>query len=178
MVSTATIVDGILRLITKDANADSAAMREGEAGHEFERSKLPIGTKPPPLRQMFLEVEDKVIYAAVKNFFTAASDCLWATANPGLIQKTVGIQALFDILRKLAPDFLAAEDVSVEWFSAKLTKAKGINFSDTFLSQASGQGRTRIRNVFELCMGLKVIAEFSGKPFESDYRRVIALQAG
>lgn len=170
MVSTATIVDGILRLISKDANADSAAMAEGQAGHELERSTLQMGQNPPPLRGLYLEVEDNVIYTAVKNFFIAANECLWKSSEPGLILKTVGIQAQFDILRKLAPDFLKAEDVSIEWFSNWLLNAKGLNFSDAFLSQASGQGRTRIRNVIELRLGLKAMEELSGKPFEHDYR--------
>jgi hypothetical protein len=108
-----------------------------------------------PLRQLYLEENDKLILAFVKNYFRAAADTVWKQASPrSYIRKTVGVQALFDIGRVLSSEAVQKRTVSVNFFAQRLEHARRIDFADTFF-QASGTGRTRIRTTLELALGLR-----------------------
>lgn len=70
------------------------------------------------------------------------------------ITKTVGVQALFDILRRLAPAALEEKNISVDYFVSRLQKAEKINFADDMFKNASGSGRTFIRKEIEAAIDL------------------------
>jgi DNA phosphorothioation-associated DGQHR protein 1 len=148
-VSTAVIVEGILRLISSNPKKDGQAMLTPTRS---DRSALINGRRDgSPLRNFYLENNDQLIFKLVWNFLTACSESLWKTASiDSFITKTVGIQALFDVLRLyLAPTAISEKNISVEFFVNALKPAAGIDFSSQAYRNASGSGRTIIRKALE-----------------------------
>ena len=70
------------------------------------------------------------------------------------IFRTIGVQAIFDILRKLASDAFEERNISSGYFEKILTPAKEIDFSSTEFQNASGSGRTFIRKAIENAIGI------------------------
>lgn len=154
MVSTATIVDGITRLISSSPKQDADALRTGD-----ERTRAKLSEWRPndrsPLRALYVETRDKVLLGAVTNFFRA----VLAVCGPDIpadsyLTKTVGVQALFDTLRALAPQALNDKNFSESWFREKLEPLEKVNFSNDAFRQASGQGRTLMKRVLFRLVGL------------------------
>lgn len=174
MVSTATIVGGILKLISKNPKRDAYRMHEKPASAGRCRSLLEAGPAEGqmPLREYYRDGNDTVIYRVVKNYFSAASAVLWQKTEPGFIRKTIGIQALFDILRELIPGALQGKDVSAEYFKKHLSKARNVDFADDFY-QASGTGRTRIKNSLKLALALTTAAEKASWSDAATYCRLV-----
>jgi len=151
-VSTATVVDGIMRLFSANPKRDRDEMNRFAVGAGRSRSLL--RDDKTPFRSLYLAANDLLIYAAVKNFFLAVDELFWRVAQPGsYIYRTVGIQALFDVLRNIAPLALERKNMSLRFFRDQLVVAAPINFADHFFTQASGRGRTRIRNAIMLKIG-------------------------
>ncbi|MGY8635605.1 hypothetical protein RAD15_24320 [Bradyrhizobium sp. 14AA] len=87
---------------------------------------------------------------------TACEDVFWKDAKGGsYIIKTVGVQALFDILRKLAPAALEKKRISVDFFTKSLDAARTIDFSADEYKNASGSGRSYIRKAIEEAINLQ-----------------------
>ena len=152
-VSTAVVVDGILRLISSNPKRDANEMRTPEARP---RTSLRTGAKDKsPLREIFVEGNDTLIYTFVGNYLRACNTLLWQPAREGsYILKTVGVQALFDILRKLAPSSLEAKDVRIAFFESKLRPATEVNFADEQFRVPAGSGRSLIRKTIEQRIGI------------------------
>jgi DNA phosphorothioation-associated DGQHR protein 1 len=154
-VSTATVVEGILRLITRKPKRDAAEMGgiSNYAGRD--RSVLASLSDPSPLRTLFISNSDDVFYNGVKNYFLAVDKTLWSKAKPqSYIRKTVGIQALFDIARKIMGDAAKEKNFRQARFENILEPAGLIDFEDSFF-QTSGTGRQRLRNCLELSLNLQ-----------------------
>lgn len=154
-VSLATVVEGILRLISSNPKQDAYRMA-GKLRYEgHDRSILdPFSDSDrTPLRELYREYNDEVIYAALSNYFTAVEQTLWRVASPSsFIHKTVGIQALFDIARPLLSSGVRERNVKVSRFEEQIEPASSIDFSDPFF-HASGASRTNIRKVIEFAIG-------------------------
>jgi DNA phosphorothioation-associated DGQHR protein 1 len=152
-VSTAVVVDGILRLFSSNPKRDSNAMRTPEPR---QRDVLADGPKDrSPLRDVFIEGNDALIYAMVENYLKACDSIFWQSANAGsYIVKTVGVQALFDVLRKLARAAYESKDLRVSTFEEKLRPAESIDFSQDQFQSPSGSGRSIIRRAIEAKLGL------------------------
>ncbi len=140
-VSMATIVDGILKLISKKPKKDRTDLMR-YAASERDRGCLKIDGSP--LRFMYIEGYDEAIYEILNNYFRVIDDYLWSKddADP-YISKTVGIQALFDVLSKLLIGFEESLDGEYEDFQKKLVVIEDMKFEG---AQASGIGRTHIKN--------------------------------
>jgi len=155
-VSMATVVEGIVRLISTNPKRDTNRLLTPKPN---ERNVLET-TKPEDrsvLRQAYIEGNDRLIYLIVRNFLEAADRVFWMKAGSGsFIVKTVGVQALFDILRKVTPSALESKDVSVRFFADRLSPASDVDFSDARFRSASGAGRSLIRREIETAMGLPV----------------------
>ena len=69
--------------------------------------------------------------------------------------RTVGVQALLDILKLLLIKIRneGGRDFSEKYFSSQLEKASSVDFNG-LLFEASGRGRSRIKNVLGLKLGL------------------------
>jgi DNA phosphorothioation-associated DGQHR protein 1 len=152
-VSTATVVEGILRLISTNPKRDTNAMLSPPVKS---RSALLDGPKDrTPLREVYINGQDALLYGVLVNFLKACDQLFWKNAQPGsFIMKTVGIQALFDILRALAPEAIGGKDATVDFFRRKLTPAATINFSTVEFQNASGSGRSLIRRKLRDAIGL------------------------
>ncbi|MEA3051903.1 MAG: hypothetical protein QOG72_806 [Sphingomonadales bacterium] len=154
-VSTAVIVDGILRLITSNPKADANAMLTPVRGPRSVLFREKARRDRSPLRSAFLEKEDAVIYQLVKNFLLACEQVFWRNAKPNsFITKTVGVQALFDILRLLAANAYSTRVISAKAFSDAIAGAGDIDFSEAEFRNASGSGRSLIRRAIEDATGI------------------------
>lgn len=152
-ISTAVAVDGIMRLYSSNPKRDANLMREGDA---HTRGVLLEGPKDKsPLRSAYIEGNDAVIYQMVLNYLKAADSVFWENANErSYIFRTIGVQAIFDILRKLASDAFEKRNISSGYFESILTPAREIDFSSTEFQNASGSGRTFIRKAIENAIGI------------------------
>jgi DNA phosphorothioation-associated DGQHR protein 1 len=153
-VSTAVVVEGVMRLFTSNPKSDAAALLEEP---KRTRTFLADARKDrSPLRSAYLEANDLLIYTLVLNYLRACQQLFWENAGPkSYITKTIGVQALFDILRmKVARDAVAAKTISAQHFVSILKSASHIDFSDERFRNLSGSGRTFIRKEIEAAAGL------------------------
>ena len=157
-ISTATVVEGLLRLFSGNPKQDRTFMHGKEVGKGRERSLLATEQRQDktPLRKYYLDSNDLLIFTLVKNYFSAVSEHLWKGNEGSYIRKTVGVQALFDVLRIVCQEAIAAKDISENFFLKKLAPCRSIDFANNFF-QASGTGRQRIRNTLELKLRLKTL---------------------
>ncbi|MDP2450745.1 MAG: DGQHR domain-containing protein [Polaromonas sp.] len=111
-VSTAVVVEGIMRLFTSNPKRDNTNLLEGS---RKKRSEIGSMRKDrSPLRQAYLSDQDAVIYTMALNFLVACEKVFWSHATPGsFITKTVGVQALFDILRLMSAKAFEQRDISL-----------------------------------------------------------------
>ncbi len=150
-VSTATIVDGILRLISSNPKKDKYYLQQKNIN---ERNRKILASVPDksPLRQLFLNIEDIVIYTIIKNFFEAAFEVLdLKNKNKVTIIKTIGIQGLFDALKKIievdikkANNHINDVNFKKDYYKTFFNKIKDVDFSTDFYAQFSNVGRTQI----------------------------------
>lgn len=176
-VSTATIVDGLLKLFSAKPQKDRDLMYR----HSIEeRSRLVLEDDGTPLRNLYRNTNDLAIYTIVKNYFLAVRQVLWTRASErSYITKTVGLQALLDILTLLMKEFRQVQtgkninvekELSARFFADRFKEAASVDFSDSFF-QASGGGRTRIKNILALKIGLVSVDDVPQRDRE-DYIRL------
>lgn len=143
-VSTAVIVEGIMRLFTSNPKRDNALMLE--TTRKSRRDLGALRTDRSPLRTLYLDSQDAVIYKMVANYLVACEKLFWSSAPPSsFITKTVGVQALFDILRSFAKAANESKNISSSYFEEKLRPASDIDFASAEFRNASGSGRSAIR---------------------------------
>lgn len=141
-VSTACIVEGILSLISSKPAADRDTLH-AVATKDRNRASLPDDASP--LREEYRKGQDDLILRTISGYFDAISNSLWSTANErSYINKTIGVSALFDVLKHLLLKY-SKEDLPAR-LTHLIASTRDIDFSAPFY-QASGKGRTRIRNV-------------------------------
>jgi DNA phosphorothioation-associated DGQHR protein 1 len=140
-VSMACVVEGIARLISQKPREDRDFLHTKAAGG---RSRSLLLKDSSPLRELYLTNQDEDLYRLLMRFFTAAKETYWESANArSYIRKTVGIQALFDVLRACLARF--GTSLSAANINAVLKPSKGVDFSSPAY-QASGRGRSLVRN--------------------------------
>ncbi|ALN75792.1 DGQHR domain-containing protein [Aureimonas sp. AU20] len=149
-VSTAVIVEGILRLISSNPKSDSNELITPEQKTREIFLDKKSRTDRSPLRLAYVKGLDAVIYEIVKNYLAACEKVFWKKATPtSFITKTVGVQALLDILRKLSIEAFEGKVIDIDYFEKRLMKAGEIDFSTDFYRNASGSGRSAIRQSIE-----------------------------
>ncbi|MDO7929195.1 MULTISPECIES: DGQHR domain-containing protein [Pseudomonas syringae group] len=152
-VSTAVIVEGIMKLFSSNPKRDANNMLAGSRKTRAEIRDL--RRDKSPLRELYLQGNDALIYKIVSNYLRACEVVFWRQAATGsFILKTVGIQALFDVLRPIAAIVYRDKDVTLEKFLAILDPAKAIDFSATEFRNASGSGRSFIARQLRQTTGL------------------------
>src|SRR3989344_1980881 len=147
-VSTAVIVEGILKLISSNPKRDTNEMLTPPTKARAElRARY---RDRSPLREAYLQTQDLILYTMVLNFLKACQQVFWTPAQEGsFIIKTVGVQALFDVLRRISAELYETKDIRVETFVRKLQPAGAIDFSQDVFRNASGSGRSLIRRAIE-----------------------------
>lgn len=140
-VSMATIVDGILKLISKNPKNDRHKLLSITEKRRFRKE---LGDDGSPLRILYLEGFDTAIKEIVQNYFSVLEESLWSRREQfPYVVKTVGIQGAFDALAELLKDFSKSPHGDIEYFQRLLVNIPATDFSD---AQASGIGRSYIKN--------------------------------
>lgn len=153
-ISMATAVEGILRLISSNPRRDTSELLTPTPRPRSILRQSKRNDKSP-LRELYLEGNDQLIFLIVRNYLTAVQNVLWAEAKQGsFIIKTIGVQALLDILRKLCGEVIAEKNISVGYFEARLAGANGVDFGHEAFRNASGAGRANIRKFIEVRIGM------------------------
>lgn len=152
-VSTAVIVDGVLRLISSNPKRDTAAMLED---NRKPRAVLGQGrVDRSVLRHLYLAGQDEVLYLLTRNYLKACEKIFWQNApKDSYITKTVGVQALLDILKLVAKKADEDRDISASRFERILKPAEKIDFAADEFKNASGAGRTTIKRALMTACGL------------------------
>lgn len=169
LVSTATVVDGILKLITSNPKRDSNKLNSFEI-----KERETLDNDVTPLRKFYLENNDVFIYKTVVNFFNAVNkEIFHSTLNNSFIKKTVGVQALFSILKTILIEKLEIDkNISEQYFLDFVKKFNHINFSDNFFT-ASGIGKSRIQNSILIALNLKQLSDIRKLDEINDYKRLV-----
>lgn len=179
-ISTATLVDGILALISGNPKRDRVVMARESILTGRSRGMVSSIRDNSPLRDWYLDGQDDQIYNTVRGYFLAVEELLWDKSVPNsYIRKTVGVLALFDLLKRLLSDlpikrkvyfvnnsFLKDDpllDSELKTTFAKYIEPfQHVDFTDNFF-QASGVGRARIRTILLIANGYEVRASESVK---------------
>jgi DNA phosphorothioation-associated DGQHR protein 1 len=149
-VSTACIVEGIAKLISRNPKKDRDLLHQKSA---HSRARSILSQDGAPLRLLYLEGRDSEIYEIIATFFSFVKRQLWESADVrSYIRKTVGIQALFDLLHASIDKF-GVSGLSEAKLNAIISSSSGVSFADPFF-EASGKGRVRIKNTLLLFAGL------------------------
>lgn len=151
MVSTAAVVTGILKLISSNPKRDANFLLNGRRRSRDElRGQVRDGS---PLRDLYIDTNDQLLYVIVRNYLNACEKTFWRGASPrSFIYKTIGINALFAVLRRALPRLLTERDLSTSRFLALLRPAGGIDFAEDRFRGASGGNEVTIRNAIEETM--------------------------
>ncbi len=153
-VSTATVVDGLLRLFSRKPKGDRSTMFGKARGRRRRRDLEDDGT---PARGMYRKTNDMAIYALASNFLAAVEKVFWRSADGrSSLTRTVGIQAWFDIMFMVAGSAIRKGQLGIGYFVDIVEGARGLDFADSFF-ETSGKGRTRIKNTLAVAMGLTTL---------------------
>lgn len=174
-VSTATIVAGIMSLITKDSQGDRNRMNQVPAanrdralliGYNCDEVKL-------PLRTLYISNDDELIYAIILNYFNAIELLFNNGGNRyPVFHKTAGVTALFKVLQTLLIEVFKADSVDVSsamWLERFSIRNRIVDFNNALLSGSSGSHAGRIRDMLFLMAGYKKIDDFKEKDCYSAY---------
>jgi len=147
-ISTAAVVTGITKLFSGNPKRDANFLL---SGRRRLRSELTGEfNDQSPLRPLYYETNDQLIYLMVRNYLNACDMVFWRHApETSFIFRTIGVTALFKILRAIAPRALKSRKVSVDYFADLLMPAKNIDFSLPQYSGSSGKGEGAIRHAIE-----------------------------
>lgn len=156
LISTATIVDGVIRLISTNPKLDKYTLQKLPLS---ERRRSVLANDNSPLRKLYIEYQDIVLVKIISNFFSAAVEVLFKPAkDDSSIFKTFGIQGLFDVLREVSrQDIVKYENLSQVDFRYNrfidfFNNVKFVDFSNQYF-QYSGVGRAAVANVILLATG-------------------------
>ncbi len=171
LVSTSTIVDGVLKLITTNPKRDSNLLNTFDLK---QRNRSLLERDRSPLRGFYLSNNDLFIYTSIINFFNVVGEDIFQNSNKNsYIKKTIGIQALFAVLRNILLIRLEVDkNISKEYFRTFITKFKNIDFADNFFT-ASGIGKSRIQNIILISIEFKSIDEIKKEEDKENYIRLL-----
>ena len=142
IITTATLAEGIMTLFSTNPKKDRVEMGQVNIWKGRSRDLVKNYRDSSPLRQLYISNNDSEIFDIIYKYFKSVTTILWSTYNPNsYIMKTVGVQALFDLLKKIL-----LENVNERSFDKYLEKLKNIDFSNSYF-QASGIGRSRIKRL-------------------------------
>jgi DNA phosphorothioation-associated DGQHR protein 1 len=172
-ISTASIVEGILSLITNNQKRDRDLLQM-KTHKERSRALLDDIKSTAPLRRYYIQNNDLLIYTILLNYFKASYNQLYKQNS--ILFKTVGLQVQFMVLKKILQTLDEDKDISIQYFSNKIndyfSKVQDIDFSDSFF-QFSGIGKTRLRNLLLLKMGLIEFDQIKNQNEINEYKRLL-----
>jgi DNA phosphorothioation-associated DGQHR protein 1 len=161
-ISMASIIDGILSLITSNPKNDRELMHTVSIKDGRSRVIVKDVTTKAPLRALFIGNKDKTIFDIVNNYFKALNSILW---KHKVFKKTLGVHACFDFLKFVCSNYDNTTSYDEDFFAALLTPSESIDFADDFFGIQT-KLRSRIKNTLFLKSGLKDINELNLNPAE------------
>ncbi|WP_294248548.1 DGQHR domain-containing protein [uncultured Chryseobacterium sp.] len=165
LISTSAMIEGILSLFTSNYKRDRIEMMNKKIFYGRDRKMLKNLKDTSPLRNEFLNYKDDYIEKVISNFFRIISDKIWLkTNNNSYLKKTIGIQVLFDLLRESLKQ-------NKELNADIIDSISEVDFANNYF-QASGIGKTRMRNVIFILTKLKSIEQIEN---ENDKREILRL---
>lgn len=165
LISTSAMIEGILSLFTSNYKRDRIEMMNKKIFYGRDRKMLKNLKDSSPLRDEFLNYKDDYIENIVSTFFRVVNDKIWLkTNNNSYLKKTIGIQVLFDVLKESLKK-------NKKFDSNIIDSICHVDFSDNYF-QASGIGKTRMRNVIFILNKLKSIEQIEN---ENDKREILRL---
>lgn len=148
LISTASIVEGILSLISSKPKADRDKLHQKALDHR-DRHSLPEDSSP--FREIYKGGKDDELWEIILGYLQIVQKHLWAKATEhSYIRKTIGIQALFDVLRHVS--LQADPEKLKDALEDTIQRAAKLDFARDFF-QASGKGRVRVKNAILLAAG-------------------------
>lgn len=170
-ISTATIVECILKMITRNAQRERDELHKYPIEKRTRSLLRDLDVDPrynhvkPVFRDYYLSGDqDIVIYKAIINFFTVVKDVFWKDGLHTPLKKTAGIQALFLIMTEiLRKDLLERQDFRRESFAKILSRASELDFNNQFFQESSGKGRSLIVEAFLVALRYKSAREVDNK---------------
>ncbi|MBB1361061.1 DGQHR domain-containing protein [Shewanella sp. SR44-4] len=170
-ISMASIIDGILSLITSNPKQDRELLHSKTIKDGRSRNMLSDIKTKSPLRHLYLEQKDKTLYDLINHFFTALNKTLW---NYDVFRKTLGIHACFDYLKISCNEFDISQ-LNESFFFDRFDVISSVNFTDEFFGVQT-KLRTRLRNVLLIGTGVKTIEELNIKNEEfKSYKKILNL---
>lgn len=166
-ISMASIIDGILSLITNNPKTDRDILQTKKVSEGRDRNMLLSMSSKAPLRKLYLDNKDKTLFDIILNFLDGVVSHLWKFS---VFKKTLGMQACFDFLKIICED-----DGYLHFDIDKLLdKASFVNFDDPFFGVQS-KLRVRIKNTLIVASGIKVLSDLNIKNDAeySEYERLL-----
>lgn len=152
-ISMASIVDGILSLISSKPSEDRSLMN-GKRLKDRKRELLRnIRRDSSCLRSEYINGEDKTIFDIVYGFFVAVEKYIWNKSQNTVFYRTIGITALFDYLKEIIkrnPE----EHFEGEFFDQFFERIDCVNFEDGYFKEL-GKSHKRIKESLFVLGGLK-----------------------
>ncbi|HFE7160046.1 TPA: DGQHR domain-containing protein, partial [Klebsiella pneumoniae] len=165
-ISMASVIDGILSLITNNPKLDRETLHLKKIGDGRSRSLLSKLKSNAPLRKLYLNSQDKTIFDIINEYFLIINNNL---GKYGVFAKTLAVHACFDVLKNTL-----SKNISFTQEMAK--KCAEINFNDSFFGVQT-KLRVRLKNTLLVASGIQDISGLDIKdPSElCEYKRVLNL---
>ncbi|MEK0166292.1 DGQHR domain-containing protein [Pseudescherichia vulneris] len=163
-ISMASVIDGILSLITNNPKLDRETLHLKKIGDGRNRSLLSKLKSNAPLRELYLHSQDKTIFDIINAYFLLINSNL---GEYDVFNKTLAVHACFDVLRN-------ALSKRISFSQEMASKCAKINFNDSFFGVQT-KLRVRLRNALLVASGVLDISELDIKdPSElCEYKRVL-----
>lgn len=163
-ISMASVIDGILSLITNNPKSDRELLHTKKIGDGRNRAMLSGVKSNAPLRELYIKNQDKTIFNIINDFFLIVSKYL---GEYKVFNKTLGVHAAFDFLRIIL-------NKNIEFTPTMAVRCAKINFNDSFFGVQT-KLRVRLKNILLLASGVIDLVELEVKdPDElQEYIRVL-----
>jgi len=153
-ISMASVVDGIISLITTKPKDDreklySKAIEDGRS-----RELLTERTDSSPLRELYLSNKDRTLYDIIYNYFDAVESTINKNNKDNVFHRTLGIHALFDVLKEITKTNGAGFKYSKEYFEGLFNYFTNFDFKIEFYGIQT-KLRSRLKNTLLLGSGFK-----------------------
>jgi DNA phosphorothioation-associated DGQHR protein 1 len=150
-VSSAVFVDGVLSLISKRPRWDRYEMNNSFISGKKGRARLSSSKDGSPLRPFFIAGNDRAIEELVAAYFDEVGRLFWTREMVDaktVLVKTIGVAALFDVLKKYLSEVSVIDKSVIEHFKKRLSKVNPEVFLDKNSFPASTSSKVKIINLF------------------------------
>ena len=145
LISTSTIVEGISGLISSNTTKDRYTLHKKRV-FKAKRDILKENKTPAPLRNLYLEYEDGQLYDLISDYFLYIDKNIWSIPNLIFMRKTIGIQALFDILKLICTDITGKDQTPTSKAINQYLQNVDTDKLERLIVNYSGIGRLQIKN--------------------------------